>query len=75
MRRHRFEPAALVTGLVLVTLAVFFLLDVLGVWDLSDPRLTSALAGAGLGLVVATSVVTQGVRTVLALRRRRSPQR
>jgi cytochrome oxidase assembly protein ShyY1 len=37
VRRHRFEPAALVMGLVLITLAVFFLLDASGVWDLSRP--------------------------------------
>ncbi|WP_202235592.1 hypothetical protein [Actinacidiphila reveromycinica] len=75
MRRHRFEPAALAMGLVLVALAGFFLLDVLGVWDLSDPHRTIPIAGTGLGLVAATAVVTQGVRTARALRRRRSPRR
>lgn len=75
MKRHRFEPAALMMGLVLITLAVFFLLDVLGAWDLSDWHRTATAAGAGLGLVVATAVVTHGARTVRALRKRRSPQR
>ena len=30
MRRHRFEPAALVIGLVLLTLTTFFVLDACG---------------------------------------------
>ncbi|MEC3996514.1 hypothetical protein VSR01_24585 [Actinacidiphila sp. DG2A-62] len=41
MRRHRFEPAALVMGLVTLALAVFFLLDAAGVWDLSSPTAPS----------------------------------
>jgi hypothetical protein len=64
MRRHRFEPAALVMGLVLLTLMTFFILDVCGVWDLSRPRLTGPVAGIGLALVAATAIVTQAVRTV-----------
>jgi hypothetical protein len=75
VKRHRFEPTALVMGLVLVGLAVAFFLDVAGVGNLSDPHLSIPVAGTCLGLVVATGVVTQGVRTVRALRRRRPPQR
>lgn len=71
MRRHRFEPAALVMGLVLLTLTVFFILDVCGVWDLSEPRRTVPVAGGGLLLVAVTAIFTQGVRTVRALRARR----
>ncbi|MEW1861463.1 hypothetical protein OG896_14695 [Streptomyces sp. NBC_00669] len=75
MKRHRFEPTALVMGLVLIGLAVAFFLDVAGVGNLSDPNLSIPVAGTCLGLVVATGVVTQGVRTVRALRKRRSPRR
>lgn len=64
MRRHRFEPAALVMGLVLLTLMTFFILDVCGVWDLSRPRRTVPIAGSGLALAAATAIVTQVVRTV-----------
>jgi hypothetical protein len=58
-------------GLVLLTLTVFFILDVCGVWDLSAPRRTVPVAGGGLVLVVVTVILTQGVRTVRALRARR----
>ncbi|MFI0898780.1 hypothetical protein [Streptomyces sp. NPDC020983] len=70
MRRHRFEPAALVTGLVLCTLSVFFLLDAGGVWHLGW-HTAARLAGGGLVLAAATGVLTQAVRTVRARRRRR----
>ncbi|SDO39967.1 hypothetical protein [Actinacidiphila guanduensis] len=72
MRRHRFEPAALVMGLVLITLAVFFLLDASGVWDLSRPRETVPIVVSGLALAAVTALVTQAVRIVRGrLRRRR----
>ena len=74
MRRHRFEPAALVMGLVLLALATAFLLDADGVWDLSDPHLTIPLAGGGLALAAAVAVVTQFVRSVRDLRARRPPR-
>lgn len=70
MRRHRFEPAALVMGLVAITLAVFFLLDAGGVWDLSSPDRSVPIVGGGLALAAATAIVTQTVRTVRALRSR-----
>lgn len=71
MRRHRFEPAALVMGLVLIGLTVAFLLDAGRVWDLSRPEVSVPLAGGGLLLVAATAIVTQGVRLVRARRARR----
>jgi hypothetical protein len=71
MRRHRFEPAALVMGLVLIGLTVAFVLDACRVWDLSRPEETVPMAGGGLLLVAATAVVTQGVRLVRARRERR----
>ncbi len=70
MRRHRFEPAALVMGLVVLTLAVFFLLDAGGVWDISSPRRSLPIVAAGLALAAVTAVVTQSVRIVRALRSR-----
>lgn len=76
MRRHRFEPAALVMGLVLLFLCTAFVLDACGVWDLSDPVRSARIAGAGLGATAATAVLTQVVRFVRSRRtRRRSPGR
>lgn len=72
MRRHRFEPAALVMGLVLLNLTVFFLLDAVGVWHLRPSR-SGPLALGGLALAAATGIVTQAVRTVRARRARRRP--
>lgn len=69
MRRHRFEPAALVMGLALCTLAVFFLLDAGGVWHLTW-HTAAFLAAGGLVLAAATGVLTQAVRTVRARSRR-----
>ncbi|MEE4541781.1 hypothetical protein V2S66_07325 [Streptomyces sp. V4-01] len=71
MRRHRFEPAALVMGLVLLALTVFFVLDACRVWDLSAPDRSVPIAGGGLLLAAATAILTQGVRTVRGLRSRR----
>jgi hypothetical protein len=66
VRRHRFEPAALVGGLVLLGLAACFLLDAQGALDLSRPARGVRLVGAGLVLTVATAAVTQTVRAVRA---------
>lgn len=71
MRRHRFEPAALVMGLVLIGLTVAFLLDAGGVWDLSKISETVPVAGCALALVAVTAVFTQGVRSVRGRRARR----
>ncbi|SEG62854.1 hypothetical protein SAMN05216223_107113 [Actinacidiphila yanglinensis] len=74
MKRHRFEPAALVMGLVLIGLSVSFLLDATGVWDLSDRNATITAASCGLGLVLVTASLTQVVRIVRDVRRRRTPR-
>lgn len=71
MRRHRFEPASLVMGLVLLALATSFVLDACGVWNLGHPRRTAPVAAGGLLLVAATAVVTQVVRAARAGRERR----
>jgi len=73
MRRHRFEPAALVMGLVLLAVMTAFILDVCGVWDLSDTDRSIPIAGSGLALAAATAVLTQGVRSVRSRARRRRP--
>lgn len=76
MRRHRFEPAALAMGLVLLGLTAAFLLDALGVWDLSDPRHSARLVGPGLAFAAGTAVLTQAVRSVRRrLARRRAGRR
>lgn len=71
MRRHGFEPAALVTGLVLLALTTAFLLDAGGVWDLSEPARSVPLAGGGLVVAAVTAIVTQAVRSVRGRRARR----
>ena len=71
MRRHRFEPASLVMGLVLLGLTAAFVLDACRVWDLSRPVYTVPMAVGGLLLVVVTAIVTQGVRIARARRSRR----
>ncbi|WNI17339.1 hypothetical protein [Actinacidiphila sp. ITFR-21] len=71
MRRHRFEPAALVLGLALLGITAAFVLDACAVWDLSDPDRSVPLAGSGLALAAVTAVVTQGVRSVRGRSRRR----
>lgn len=69
MRRHRFEPAALVMGLVLLTLTTFFVLDACQVWDLRPRRSVPIVAG-GLLLTMATVVATQVTRAVRGRRER-----
>jgi hypothetical protein len=71
VRRHRFEPAALVMGLVLLALSVAFVLDACGVWDLSDPRRTGPWAATGIAAAAVTAVLTQVVRFVRGRRARR----
>lgn len=70
MKRHRFEPASLVMGLVLLTLTVFFLLDAADVWDLSDRGVSVPIAAGGVALAAGAAIVTQAVRTVRTLRNR-----
>ncbi|MDF9815112.1 hypothetical protein M2266_004343 [Streptomyces sp. SPB162] len=61
MKRHGFEPASLVMGLVLLGIAAAFLLDAAGGWDPSR-QLTVSLAAGGLAFAAVTSVVTRVVR-------------
>ncbi|MEU6851434.1 hypothetical protein ABZ901_16100 [Actinacidiphila alni] len=69
MRKHRFEPAVLVMGLVLLTLMVCFILDVCRVWDLRPGRSVPLVVG-GLLVAVATAILTQVVRAVRGRRTR-----
>jgi hypothetical protein len=74
VRRHRFEPAALVGGLVLLALAAAFLLDAVGAagaLHLSRPARALQLVGGGLAVTVVTAAVTQTVRNVRSRRGRR----
>jgi hypothetical protein len=71
MRRHRFEPAALMMGLVLLAIMTAFILDACGVWNLSRAGRSAPLAGFGLAAVAATAIVTQGVRSARGRSRRR----
>jgi hypothetical protein len=70
VRRHRFEPAALVMGLVLLTLMTCFILDVCRVWELRPGRSIPLVVG-GLLLTVATATLTQVVRAVRGRRTQR----
>ncbi|MEV6005444.1 hypothetical protein AB0M29_01400 [Streptomyces sp. NPDC051976] len=72
MRRHRFEPASLVFGLVLLGLTTAFALDAAGTVHL-PPRHAVPLIAAGLLLSAATGIVTQAVRSVRGRRARRQP--
>jgi hypothetical protein len=71
VRRHRFEPASLVLGLVLLGLATVFVLDACGVCDLSDPEQSAPMAVTGFALAAVTGVLTQVVRGVRGRRARR----
>lgn len=64
MRRHRFEPAALMMGLALLGVMTAFVLDACGVWDLSQPRRSVPVAASALLLATVTAMVTQIVRSV-----------
>jgi len=76
VRRHRFEPAVLVTGLVLLSVSAGFGLDAGGVWDLSAPRRSVLLVGGALAVAATVAVVTQVARSVRGRRtRRRAPHR
>lgn len=64
-RRRRFEPAALVAGLVFLAVAAGFGCDAAGAWH-PAPLLT-------LPVVVGGLLLTGVVRAVTALRRRNAP--
>ncbi|WUD73659.1 hypothetical protein OG937_19200 [Streptomyces sp. NBC_00510] len=61
MRRHRFAPSALLTGLVLLGLAAVFLLDAAGEVSLS-PHAAVPLTCAGLGLAALGAVTSRMLR-------------
>lgn len=59
--RHGFDPAALLTGLILLALAAVFLLDASGAWSI-PPRVAVPLAAGGLGLAAVGAIVSGIVR-------------
>jgi hypothetical protein len=60
-RRHRFDPAAFLTGLVLLAVAVAFLLDASGAWRITRHGAV-LLAGGGLVLATSSAIVSRIVR-------------
>jgi hypothetical protein len=61
MRRHGFDLAALLTGLVLLALAAAFLLDASGAWRITGQR-SVPLAAGGLALAAIGALVSRAVR-------------
>ncbi|MDX6353066.1 MAG: hypothetical protein QOF84_7856 [Streptomyces sp.] len=61
MKRHGFDPAALLTGLVLLALAAAFLLDASGAWRITAQR-SVPLAAGGLALAAIGALVSRAVR-------------
>jgi hypothetical protein len=60
--RHRFDPAAFLTGLILLALAAAFLLDASGTWRI-PPRESVPLAAGGLALAAVGAIVSGIVRS------------
>lgn len=67
MSRHRFEPARLLTGLLLCAAGLAYLLDATGAVGLPT-GLLAALVPAALLLGALTGLTTYGVRRALARR-------
>ncbi|MGW7351715.1 hypothetical protein [Streptomyces sp. NPDC054784] len=67
MKRHRFEPARLVLGLLLLGIGALYVLDAVGEADVSTPVLL-VLVPAALLVGAAVAVVTFGCRLVLSNR-------
>lgn len=61
MKRHGFSPAAMLTGLILLALAVAFLADASGAWRLTPQRAAPLVAG-GLAMAAVTGLVGRAVR-------------
>lgn len=68
MTRHRFEPARLVLGLLLLAAGLLYVLDAAGEPDLPTEVLL-ALVPAALALGAVASLTTYGCRCLLAARR------
>ncbi|WP_070020151.1 hypothetical protein [Streptomyces nanshensis] len=69
MRRHRFEPARLLLGLLLTGVALAYAMDALGRWRIPTPLLLAAIPAALLA-AACTALVTFAVRS--AVRRHRA---
>ena len=68
MSRHRFEPALLLLGLILLGAALAFVMDALGEWQVPG-WLLLILVPAALVLAAFTAVMTYVARQRLARRR------
>ena len=69
MKRHPFSPAALVTGLLLVFLAVVFLTDSAGAWHLGVKTAVTLVLGC-LATAAVTTGATRAIRRRVAGRRK-----
>ncbi|WP_197350759.1 hypothetical protein [Streptomyces bathyalis] len=72
MNRHRFEPARLLLGLMLMGAAVVYALDALGQWRVPVWALL-VLVPASLVAAAFTAVATFAVRRLLRRRRTQGP--
>ena len=70
MRPHRFEPARLVPGVLLIAVAVTYGLDALGTWDV-PVRARLAMVPGALFVAVGTALITFLVRRRTRSRRAR----
>jgi hypothetical protein len=61
MKQHPFSPAALVTGLLLLLLAIAFLADSAGAWHLGVQTAVPLVLGC-LATAAVTSVATRVIR-------------
>lgn len=73
MRRHRFEPARLLLGLLLTGVALAYAMDAFGEWRVPTWALLAAVP-ASLLAAAFTAVVTFAVRRFLRRRRAEAPR-
>jgi hypothetical protein len=71
MRRHEFDPGVLVAGVLFLVLAVLYLGDAAGAWNVST-KVALLVIGVGLGVTGVTSGTAEAVR---GRRRRRALSR